>query len=202
MNKNRKGWIQTLSGNAFEIFNPQPSMFRINEIAHALALQNRFNGHTKFPYSVAQHSVNVSKLLREWGLPTKTVFAGLMHDAAETYVGDLVSPIKREIPEFQVIEERIVKALSERFGFTYPMPWSVGKADMALLMTERRDLLAASPREWFEGEGLIPLPEWSIEELGWRKAKDLFILEFFTILDELDGESNPGFSQGSGECTH
>lgn len=175
-------WFQTLKGNAFHLFDPRPEDFDIEEIAHALALQNRFNGHTSEPYSVAQHSVLVSLLLEEWDEPSQVVFCGLMHDAAEAYIGDCIQPLKRELPSFYEVEERIERALAERFGMPFPFPEAVKRADTTMLLVESRDLLAEPPRPW-PTEG-IDLPEWGVTCMEWREAHDYF-LERFAELEKV-----------------
>ncbi|MFA5286352.1 MAG: hypothetical protein WC347_12205, partial [Smithellaceae bacterium] len=78
--------IHTFSGIAFDLLNPKPEMILLEDIIHSLALINRFNGAAIFPYSVAQHSLYVASLL-----PSELKLHGLLHDAAEAYVGDMVS---------------------------------------------------------------------------------------------------------------
>ena len=78
--------------------NLHPDDVNIVDIAHSLAMQCRFTGHTKVFYSVAQHSVLVSKLLERRGCDHATVLWGLMHDAAEAYlVGDVATPVKKSL---------------------------------------------------------------------------------------------------------
>lgn len=55
--------IHTFSGIAFDLLNPKPEMILLEDIIHSLALINRFNGASIFPYSVAQHSLYVASLL-------------------------------------------------------------------------------------------------------------------------------------------
>jgi len=76
--------IQARSGRYISFVAPDPNVFCINDIAHALSHTCRFGGHTRDFYSVAQHSVLVSYLV-----PENDQFAALMHDAAEAYVGDV-----------------------------------------------------------------------------------------------------------------
>lgn len=172
-------WIQTRDGNVFDFNNPKPESISLDEIAHSLAIQNRFNGHTRFPYSVAQHSINVSRLLEEWGERPEVLLAGLMHDAAEAYTGDLISPLKRGDEHFQLVELLATKAVADTFFLLHPMPEIVKKADMVMLMVERRDLLAKPPKPWFEDEDKIELPSWGVGEAWrWADAKYFFLKRF------------------------
>jgi uncharacterized protein len=81
--------IETYSGRWFEPLNPNPADINIGDIAHALSNQCRFSGHTSRHYSVAEHSVHVSKKL-----PTGLMLFGLLHDASEAYLVDIPAPLK------------------------------------------------------------------------------------------------------------
>ena len=83
-------WIQTMSGVIFYPLDPRPEEIRIEDIAHALSHQCRFAGHCREFYSVAEHSVRVSR-----ELPQEFMLWGLLHDASEAYLVDLPRPIKR-----------------------------------------------------------------------------------------------------------
>lgn len=173
-------WIQTIKGRAFWIFDPKPEDFDIEEIANALAMQCRFNGHVRQFYSVAEHSVRVAWLLRDWGEPAEIVFAGLMHDAAEAYIGDVVRPLKRVLESYQDIEFAVEQALAIRYHLPFPMPATVKRADTVLLHVERRALLAEPPRPWNEPD--LPLPRTQIcGEMHWGLARHRF-LELFNEL--------------------
>jgi uncharacterized protein len=128
--------IQCASGKYFDFLNPAGSHICIEDIAHALSHINRFTGHTRVPYSVAQHSYVVSCIV-----PYKDALAALLHDAAEAYLGDVSSPLKQLLPEYKVIERRVHAAIFERFGLDPELPASVKEADLIALSTERRDLM-------------------------------------------------------------
>ena len=82
----RKGdWFLTYTGRQFWPLDPRPEDICIRDIAHHLSLCCRFNGACRVHYSVAQHSVMVANIL-----PAPLRFWGLMHDATEAYVGDMV----------------------------------------------------------------------------------------------------------------
>jgi len=84
--------IRTYSGIAFDLRDPQPAIVCLEHIVYSLSLMNRFNDAALFPYSVAQHLLHVAELL----MP-KLRLEGLLHDAAEAYSGDMVSPLKQVI---------------------------------------------------------------------------------------------------------
>src|SRR3990167_2984266 len=88
-------WIQTASGIAFWPLRPRIEDVRIEDIAHALAAVNRFNGHTRVPWSVAEHSLQLTYELVRVGSPRETCLYGLLHDASEAYLCDMPRPLKR-----------------------------------------------------------------------------------------------------------
>ena len=139
-----KSWVVTLSGNRFSILKPEPDAVMIEDIACALARQARFNGHTRFFYSVGQHSCVGAEVS-----PTKEIALHMLfHDATEAYIGDLVSPVKALLPDFEIIESRIHWAISKRFNLEYPLPKVVKQIDRRLLATEVRDLITKDLKSW------------------------------------------------------
>jgi len=142
---NRGDWMQTYSGGVFWPLEPQPEDVEILDIAHALSNLCRYAGHTRCFYSVAHHSVLVSRIV-----PPKDAVWGLMHDAAEAYCIDLPRPIKHspEAEGYRNIENRIMAAICRRFEMDPRQPDSVEEADLVMLATERRDLMAPPPRPW------------------------------------------------------
>lgn len=130
--------ICTFTGLQFNFIEPTVEMVSIVDIAHALSNIARFTGHTKRHYSVAQHSVWVS----QWCNPGDAGY-GLLHDAAEAYVGDMASPLKQLIPEYKAIEERVRRVIYQRFGLDPDIdkPPSVKRADNLALDVERTLLM-------------------------------------------------------------
>ena len=160
-------WIQTFTGKEFDSLNPRVEDVDIFDIAHALSMKCRFAGHTKYFYSVAQHSVLVMDhikesqllfLLKESPNPDflykTTVRWALLHDAAEAYFADIPNPIKKEYEIFDTIENKILEAIALKFGLEWPISINVKsavkKSDTALLATEARDLLPVIWRGWEE----------------------------------------------------
>lgn len=152
--------IETRSGIGFFPLAPRVEDIRIEDIAHALSHQCRFSGHTRSHYSVAEHSVRVSLLLEDWNFNVQTQLWGLLHDASEAYLVDLPAPLKVQ-PEFRAYrdaENRLMRAVCERFELPYDEPLEVRVADGVLLATEARDLMAYVPEHW-DKLCHSPLPE-------------------------------------------
>lgn len=85
-------WIQTYTGKKFFPLHPHQNEYVIEDIAHALSMKCRFAGHCNAFYSVAEHSVKVSRIVA----PESQLW-GLLHDAAEAYLPDVCQPIKSQI---------------------------------------------------------------------------------------------------------
>lgn len=134
------GVICTASGVRFSLLDARIEDVRIEDIAHALAHQCRFGGHTVDHYSVAQHSVLVAR-----EVPPEYALVGLLHDASEAYAVDLPAPIKQLMPEYQECERRIQDLLNQWAGIDpdhlAAAATHVHDADRLLLSWERRDLM-------------------------------------------------------------
>ena len=146
-------WIQTVSGRRVDLVNPDPSTINLTDIAHSLSMKCRCNGHSHGFYSVAEHSIWVSRLLT-----SKLALAGLLHDANEAYLQDIPSPVKWLLPDYHIIEDRVQEAIEKKFGLelTSREHKSVKRADDIMLATEARDFMCNT-----EGWGLkqSPMPE-------------------------------------------
>jgi uncharacterized protein len=119
MIEKREGeWIVTFSGIHFYPLDPREDEILVMDIAHALSNIARFNGHTKYFYSVAQHSLFVSKELEHRGYSPYVCLAGLLHDGSEAYICDIPTPLKNMLPDYKRMElhlqNTIYKALAGR----------------------------------------------------------------------------------------
>ena len=163
-------WIQTAAGRKFYPLHPRVEDIDIEDIAHALSLNCRFNGHCRTFYSVAEHSVRESRLLEG-----DEAMWGLLHDASEAYLTDLPRPVKVQMPAFRDWEDKLEKIIIEHFGLTWPMPEAVKVADDRLLSTEARDLMAEPPDVWsWTAEVLAE----RIEPWSWEEAKRTYLTRF------------------------
>jgi 5'-deoxynucleotidase YfbR-like HD superfamily hydrolase len=170
-------WFTTYTGLAFYPLDPDPCAVSIEDIAHHLALQCRFTGAVRSFYSVAEHSYRLSMIV-----PAEDALWGLLHDAAEAYLVDVPRPLKRhsELGEpYKAIERQVMHAICLRFGLPLEEPASVKAADLQMLVTEKRDLLARCEREWTDpAPGTVSeLPE-RIEPWEWGMAEFLFLERF------------------------
>lgn len=140
----KKAWIQVGSGGQFHILEPQQDEIFIEDIGYALSKMCRFTGHTRKFYSVAEHSVYVSRVV-----PAKDALWGLMHDASESYIADLNRPLKHFTqvgPTYMEVEKIVQDAICVKFRLPLEQPASVHDADNALLYAEKTQLLP--PMDW------------------------------------------------------
>jgi uncharacterized protein len=173
-------WMQTYTGRQFWPVDPQTGDFDIADIAHALANICRFGGHTQQFYSVAQHCVVVSHLT-----PPGDALDGLMHDAAEAYIGDMIRPLKRlkVMGGYCAAERRLEMLLAEWAGARYPWSDAVHLADDTALATEARDIMGGQSYPW----GRLPTPTAErIVPLG-PQAAELQFLDRWALLSKTLG---------------
>ena len=107
--------ITTISGEKFAPLNPDVNRIKIEDIAHALSMVCRGNGHVKRFYSVAQHCVNCANEAKARGLSVRIQLACLIHDGSEAYVSDITRPLKRYLTEYLEIEHNLQEKIYEKF---------------------------------------------------------------------------------------
>lgn len=145
--------IVTYTGKIFDFLNPKPEMVCIEDIAHALAHICRYTGHTSEFYSVAQHCVLMAE---DSDLPGDPLLK-LLHDAAETYIGDIARPWKRLLyvciprefgysePPIKEFEQRIQEVIGLALGVGLVHSAEIEVADIRMMATEIRDLMPLMP---------------------------------------------------------
>jgi len=126
-----KNLLFTRSGKKVDILNPKPDMIEFEDIVFGLSRHARYSGQTRVPYSVAEHSMYTAMLS-----PKDYKKEALFHDSAEAYIGDIPSPVKDLIPEYEAIEEGIRKAIFEKFGLDHSKYEAVLEYDMKLRKKE------------------------------------------------------------------
>lgn len=169
--------ILLASGNYFDYCAPETSVFTIDDIAHGLSMTCRFAGQCARFYSVAEHSIYVSQLV-----PPEDALTGLLHDAAEAFVGDMAKPLKVLLPEYKAIENRVEKAIFDRFGLPFPLPASIKPVDVRMLATEQRQVMR-NRDDWDYTRGMAPA-DITIRCLPPADAKREFLERFHAIANE------------------
>lgn len=179
-------WIETYTGGRFHILDPKPEEILIEDIAHSLSMQCRFGGHARAFYSVAEHSVIVSLLVKP-----ENALHGLLHDASEAYIVDIPTPVKADLDDYLVLEEDIQNAIVDKFNLSGDYA-DIKDADKVQLKTEAKYLMKSAGKDWatdfptIREHGKIPKCLQPIE------AKAMFLSRFW----ELSGGSgiNTGVS--------
>lgn len=108
-------YITTVTGKHFDPVHVDVDKIDILDIAHALSQLCRANGHTKYFYSVAQHSINCCREAAAKGYSEKVQYACLLHDAAEAYLSDVTRPVKALLEDYQVIEEKLLWQIWKKY---------------------------------------------------------------------------------------
>ena len=177
----RGPWIQTFGGKKFHLFDPSPDEVRLEDIAHALANECRFAGHTNPHYSVAQHSVIVSRQLPK--RPRRILrLQALLHDAHEYALKDMLPWVKALIPHYGAIVLRVNDAIFEALDVPPPNGDAhdrIKAVDLSARETEKRDLFHdLIPEPGYEH---IELFEEKVVALPAGKACNLFLERFHEL---------------------
>lgn len=154
MDETRQGsWMETHSGTRFYPLDPRPSEVYLTDVAWHLGRINRYGGAIKLEqYSVAEHAVEMAKwFIRTYPDEPHVAFQALHHDDCEAYIGDMVRPLKRELPQFTEVEINLWdSAIAPRFGLpTYAeLDPRVKDADNRILVDERAQVMNQSLNTW------------------------------------------------------
>lgn len=145
---NMSTYITTYTGMRFEPTCPAPDSIRIEDIAHALSLICRGNGHVKTFWSVGEHCILCAKEAAARGLSRRIVLACLLHDASECYMSDIPRPFKQALPAYREREDALLDMIYEKF-LGAPLSGEeqrrLKEIDDALLWYDLTQLLDESP---------------------------------------------------------
>jgi radical SAM superfamily enzyme len=142
----RGPWQHTSSGQAFFLSDPRPEEVDVRVIARAMSRQCRYNGHYAEHvnhYSVAQHCVLVARWMWRDMQNVKAIYAGLHHEDAEAYMGDIISQVKKLVPGIKMLEHNIEVATRKAMGVEWndKVKSIVKEYDFIALATEVRDIM-------------------------------------------------------------
>jgi len=161
---NKKTWFDDLENNEY----------CIEDIAHALSNLCRYTGHCKDFYSVAQHSIYVSSIVSP-----ELKLRALLHDAAEAYMNDVNSPLKRGFPEYQKLEKEMLCAIFKKLKIKIPRKGitinseAIKEADLIMLATEANQLMPSGGNGW--NIGVAALDDFKIVPMSPRHAECAFL---------------------------
>lgn len=196
-------WMLTAQGHehVFAGADALKNDWDVKDVAHALALQNRFNGHTVRPYSVAEHSLLVAEIAKADGATVVQQLAALMHDAHEAYTGDVISPVQARVGRaWSDFEASVAQTLRRRYGLLSTFAASrnqIQQWDLIALATERRDLTLWEPERhasWpvidSPGMRVMPLEDVNLKSPGrsqssWQEWRDLFEMKARGLAQEV-----------------
>lgn len=182
--------VETFSGAYVDVSNPQPETISLEDIAHALAYTCRYGGHCKSFYSVAEHAVFVSRRLDRKGFSRALQLAGLHHDDAEAYLGDIPRPLKPLLGfGYEALTARMDRAIEDALNIPVDPKFhrEIKKADNWSLFVEARHLLPSGGHGWWDGEqgaerwgiddipSRIVIPDYWLGGLNPAEAETLFL---------------------------
>lgn len=167
--------IQTHSGRYVDLAKFSHDDVYLGDIAWALARNNRYNGHTQFQISVAQHCVMLADYFKANDFPMKLVRAALMHDAQEAYIGDIAAPIKWLFPVIKEWENGFEQTIAEKFGLEWPYPEELHYFDKVI----RNDEMRAAMKVWPE-EG--PFLDVKVEKWSAHAAQEEWLDRFYRYI--------------------
>ncbi len=167
-------WIATFTGRKVNPCNLRSDGVCIEDVAHHLALINRFSGASRVPYSVAEHSLRMSYLVpQEAEGPDDLRLEALLHDATEAYLGDIIRPVKAQLQNYASMEEKAEVAIRKAFGLRgREHPRVLKQWDNTMLVWESRDLEVAID-EKYSYLDVSHLP--TMTPLSWQQAEKEFL---------------------------
>lgn len=136
-------FVGTFTGKQISLAMVDPELIDIVDIAVGLANQCRYAGQVWPFYSVAEHSVIVSHMVRGGNPIYKRPLKALLHDAPEFILGDIIRPVKARIVHYDVLEERVMASISKKFELNYSKDdWNeIKRQDNLITVSERRKLM-------------------------------------------------------------
>jgi len=189
-------WLQTtFTGKHIDPTDLRHEDICIEDIAHALALCNRFAGHSKKPISVAQHSVYVVRVVEKdpFAQAKWIRLQALLHDAAEAYLGDITRWIKRTafLDGYRLLEHEVQSRIYQRFDLPMSLHPSITKADRVMVRFEARKAFGKDfviDEHHGPGDGEFPAMTKEEEDLvghwsfwDWKWSEQLF-LDYFRMI--------------------
>lgn len=158
--------VDTFTGRAIDLADPDPSDISITDIAHGLSNACRFGGQVESYYSVAEHCCLVHDLVAAEDLGGQWPAAALLHDGHEAYLGDVVTPLNALLgPAYAQLAARMDAAIGAATGIDPALLGDgvVKGADAWALVIEARALMRSEGWGWARFADVPALPA----EVSW-----------------------------------
>jgi hypothetical protein len=179
-------WIELVTGGKFYYNKPT---WDIGAIAHSLSLQCRFTGQCKKFYSVAEHSVLVSRIMEDLGLGDP--MEGLMHDAVESVLSDVARPAKNLLKDYKALDKALDATMRKQFLLPEVMTDGCAKADGIALLIEAKALLPGKGENFtgMSDEVILAARKATYMVVGWTSedARGRFMTRMHDIRRRLRG---------------
>ena len=133
--RSKDDWMHMLSGKEMHILNPKPEDYDITDIAHGLSIECRYGNQLVVPFFVGQHCCNCATVA-----PAHLKYAMLMHDRTESILKDIVTPLKRQLREYCVIEDYHNKVSAITFDLDPIETEEMHFIDRKMMITEASQL--------------------------------------------------------------
>ena len=179
----------THTGKLLNVFKLQKGDLSIEDIAHALSKVCRWNGHCKYHYSVAQHSIMVKEQIEKLGGSKAEQLFGLLHDASEAYICDIPKPIKAHLPDYITIEDKLQsEAYNQLIGRTpnKKEQTMLDAVDLDVLYKESIELINFS--SILLGQKTTVDSDLVIEKRNMKEIEKEFIAIYYQLIQEYKGE--------------
>jgi hypothetical protein len=180
--KPKKTEVETSTGKYLDMENPTTDAIELEDIAHSLGNICRYNGHCLNYYSVAEHAVFVSTRLERKGYNKIIQLAGLHHDDAEAFLGDIPRPLKPLLePKYSELTDAIDAVICEGLDLPFgPEAFhgeEVKAADDWSLFVEARHLLPSQGKGWIlqPTESRVIIPDYYLNGIEPKAASKLYL---------------------------
>jgi hypothetical protein len=152
-----RAWVRLPSGRHLDLINPAPDAWTDSDFASRLSRTYRWGGESAWPLplSVAQHSLTVLALRREWSstaLSAADAMNELTHDGEEAFLGfDCISPLKTVLGQaFRDVSDRLMAAIRLRYNLSQWSPENYvihKRADTTAAASEAVHCVGWTPQE-------------------------------------------------------
>lgn len=115
---NKDVFTHTYSGRLLNLRTFSKEDIDLRDISISLSRQRRYAGHTAVPWTVAQHITLCGAMADVMGCSDDDIKAVFLHDVEETWVQDVIFPIKRNFMfnDYKTMSRDISNVVYDFFG--------------------------------------------------------------------------------------